>query len=110
MGFGWGTEFGRKRPSSPCATDEERAIFLQNERNLRKAVEEFMVQTGLPNKHLFIFSKGSSYVLQEHCIAKTLIEIENLCKLTLVNRGDVNIGVPKWRRDVYPDVWKDFHF
>ena len=112
MVFEYGTEFGRERPSSPCAR-KEASYIRENELNLRKAVEKAMVDTGMPNKRLFIFSRGSSYVLQHHYIAKSRLDLEHILEkenIKLSNTDQVDVGVSSWRRDVHPDVWRDFLF
>lgn len=116
MPFGFGTEFGRQRPSSPIATDEERAVFEENEKSLRTAVENAMRKRKVTNGSLFIHSHGSSYTLQKHYVAESLHELKETVRQHGIEPNipcvgfDYNLGVSSWRAVVSPNVWEGFAF
>lgn len=87
--FGW-----MDRSNSPVATDEERELFVLNQRNLRETVEQVMEKTGLGNEDLKVWSEGSIYVLQSHHAVPD-------------RKGS---GVDKWWCDQYPEIWNGFAF
>ena len=64
-----------RRPPSPISTDEERAMFEENEIALRNAVEKYMKEHDITASEIRFVSRPSNYVRQRHFVGQNIKEI-----------------------------------
>ena len=107
------------RCSSPCATDEERLMFIKNQVKKRKIIEEELQKIPENEKNnLIILMKclNSDYV--EQIIEVKIINEDKKYEILKILNNNKNSALfrefdeylPYTDASVYPEIWKNFNY
>jgi len=109
-----------ERPSSPCSTDEEILMFIKNQVNKRRIIEEELqkIPENEKNNLTILMKCLHSYYVEQVIEVKIVKEEKKYDMLKILNNNNIssffteefNVYSPCTDSSLYPEIWENFDY